>query len=212
MKRRWAILTVDLDNLWVYQQVYGGSDWWRLDSFLELVVPRLVQLIDRAEVPATVFTVGMDARRAENRRQFRSLLSAGCELANHSMMHSFGIARLRRAELVAELSEAHDAVAGMSGIAPVGFRAPGYSWGEELGEALADLGYLYDSSPLHCRGKSLMRAVVRSHSKGQSPDARGNLFGNDIDATKAARPARLVLPSGRTIAQVPVSVVSFPLR
>lgn len=127
MMRRRAILTVDLDNLWVYQQVYGGADWRRFDSFLEVVVPRLVQLIDRAAVPATIFTVGMDARDAESKRQLRSLLSAGCELANHSMMHSFGVERRRRADLIAELSEANDAIASISGIAPVGFRAPGYS-------------------------------------------------------------------------------------
>lgn len=52
-----------------------------------------------------------------------------------------------------------------------------------------------------------MRSVVRRYSEGQFPGVHGNLFGRDSDASKAARPAQVVLPSGRAIVQVPISVL-----
>src|SRR5205814_4038259 len=70
----------------------------------------------------------------------------GHELGNHSHTHPYELARLERARIDEEIARAHEVITGIAGVAPVGFRAPGYDMSERVIDALMAQGYRYDSS------------------------------------------------------------------
>ena len=53
-----ASLSVDLDNLWCYQKVHGDPEWDRYASYLDLVVPKVLDLCAAKGITITMFVVG----------------------------------------------------------------------------------------------------------------------------------------------------------
>ena len=108
------------------------------------VVPRFLEVLDRHQVKATFFVIGRDV--ADHAALFKSIAAAGHELANHTMTHPKQLVRLAPDEIAREIRECGAAIAAASGVAPTGFRAPGYTVTPEVLSILRDAGYTYDTS------------------------------------------------------------------
>jgi len=54
-------LSLDLDNKWSYLRTYGNNAWQEFPSYLDLVVPRILDFLDQRSIKITFFIVGKDA-------------------------------------------------------------------------------------------------------------------------------------------------------
>ncbi|MCC6608705.1 MAG: polysaccharide deacetylase family protein [Burkholderiales bacterium] len=86
------------------------------------ITPRVLDLLDRAEMKASFFLIGERVRR--HGPLAREIVARGHAVENHSHRHAacfacFGVARMRR-----EIGEAQAAIADAAGVAPAFFRAP----------------------------------------------------------------------------------------
>jgi peptidoglycan-N-acetylglucosamine deacetylase len=105
-------------------------------------LPRLLQLLQRRAIQATIFVTASDALR--HPEAVRALSDAGHEIAARG-------ADLKPLPLLGalereSLSRARDSLAGITGSAPTGFRAPGGELGTSTLRLLAELGFRYDAS------------------------------------------------------------------
>ncbi|MGO9832306.1 MAG: polysaccharide deacetylase family protein [Myxococcaceae bacterium] len=147
MKR--ACVSVDLDGLHHYARIHGLGEG-ALDAraralHLTLALPRLLALFQTLGLRATLFVVGQDVH-GEGAEVLQRAVQAGHELASHSHTHPYGLARAGPAQLDEELGQAEEALRGVSGVRPEGFRAPGYTLSAPLLQALVRRGYRYDAS------------------------------------------------------------------
>lgn len=147
-RRRLVSLSVDLDELDCYRAIHGLGPGAGEAPIYDRGVPRFAELFARENVRATFFVVGRDAQRPEKAARLRELAAERHELSNHSLSHYYDLVRRSPSIVVAEVSGGRAAVADAVGVAPVGFRAPGYTLSAELVEILGDLDLAYDSSVL----------------------------------------------------------------
>lgn len=148
---RLSAISVDLDSLPHYCRIHGLSERL-LDEGARAVVarvaiPRFLELLAEVGAPATFFVIGEDLEGATGlTAALRAAHAAGVELASHSHAHDYALSRRSPAEIALDLKRADEAIARVAGRRPVGFRAPGYTLSPALLQAVADLGYRYDSS------------------------------------------------------------------
>ena len=110
----------------------------------EVVLPRIAAWLRSVEVKATFFAIGGDVERSP--QAYRALAAEGHEIANHTSSHPRDFSRLSVGAALAEIRMAHRSIERAVGIAPVGFRAPGYTLSAATVEALTACGYAYDAS------------------------------------------------------------------
>ena len=82
-----ASLSLDLDNLWSYMKTHGDSGWESFPSYLDIVVPRVLDFLEKRGLKITFFVVGQDAALQKNHAAIRSIADAGHEIGNHSFNH-----------------------------------------------------------------------------------------------------------------------------
>lgn len=149
MRLRLASVSVDLDPLRCYAQLYGqeAPAGPLSDVILRRALPRLLELFDRFAIKTTLFVVGQDlSESAAGRELLGQAAAAGHELGNHSQTHPYELSRLPRAEIEREIGDCHAALRSLQGRPPRGFRAPGYHLSPDLFDVLEAHGYRYDSS------------------------------------------------------------------
>lgn len=105
-------------------------------------LPRLCALLERHRIAATVFITASDAQRHAD--IVRALHDAGHEIAARS-------ADLTPLPMLGDkqrdaLARGRDALASITGVAPIGFRAPAGELAPDTLRLLVDLGFIYDSS------------------------------------------------------------------
>lgn len=160
-------LQVDVDDLWVYYESIGlvtPAD--APPAAYTQGIPRLLDLFDRYGIRGTFFVCGRDLAGGTTSLQARTvaeMVRRGHEVANHSAAHRNGYARLSLDALRDDVRAAGDRIAEAAGQAPVGFKAPGFSFNPHLPGVLAEQGYLYDSSVLptpYAAGLRLLQRVL----------------------------------------------------
>lgn len=105
-------------------------------------LPRLMALLERRGIAATVFITASDAARHPD--AVRALRDAGHEIASRGAdLISLPLLKEKERE---SLSKAKDILSTITGEAPKGFRAPGGELGPRTLRHLAELGFAYDSS------------------------------------------------------------------
>ena len=111
--------------------------------------------------------------------------------------------------LAADIAEAEDALAQATGVRPIGFRGPGYSWSRDLLEVLADREYLYDASTLPTYIGPLARAYYfwTARLTPAQRAERKQLFGSFRDGLRSVKPYRWSLSGGRTLLEIPVTTM-----
>jgi peptidoglycan/xylan/chitin deacetylase (PgdA/CDA1 family) len=175
-----ASLSLDLDNKWSYLKTHGDRGWESFPSYLDTVVPRIVQILRELDLRVTVFVVGQDAALECNRAALALLGEAGHEIGNHSFQHEPWLQRYSDRQLDEELFSAERAIERVFGQCPVGFRAPGYSISPSVLAALSRRGYQYDASSLPTFIGPLARGYYffASRLTADERQQRGELFGS----------------------------------
>ena len=82
-----ASISLDLDNKWSYMKTHGDAGWESFPTYLDVVVPRVLDFFDELGITMTFFVVGQDADRDENHQSLRSIADRGHEIGNHSYHH-----------------------------------------------------------------------------------------------------------------------------
>ena len=82
-----ASLSLDLDNLWSYMKTHGDLGWETFPSYLDLVVPRILEFLRARNLTITFFVVGQDAALEKNQPALKLLAAAGHEIGNHTITH-----------------------------------------------------------------------------------------------------------------------------
>jgi peptidoglycan/xylan/chitin deacetylase (PgdA/CDA1 family) len=204
-------LSLDLDNEWAYIKTHGDPAWESFPSYLDVVVPRFLAMLERLGQRITVFVVGQDAALEKNRTALRSIAAAGHEIGNHSFHHEPWLQRYSLEEIGREITSATDAIADATGVRPVGFRGPGFSLSEATLETLVDHGYRFDCSTFPTYIGPLARAYYFMTAK-LTPEERAErkeLFGGMRDGLRPLRTYHWSLPGGRTLLEIPVT--TFPI-
>ena len=101
-----ASLSLDLDNEWAYLKTHGDPAWEAMPSYLDCVIPRVLDMLARRGLRITFFVVGLDAAQEKNRSALAQLASAGHEIGNHSLRHEPWLHLYSEEELERDLSEA----------------------------------------------------------------------------------------------------------
>lgn len=159
---RLAALSVDLDEVHHYRAIHGLTALpnARAHAVYDIAIPRFEALAAALRLDLTFFAVGADAARPESARALARLVLAGHEIGNHSLDHRYDLTLLSPAEMRRQVDEGAAALAAATGVAPQGFRAPGYLMNDALAEVLAASGVSYDSSVFPCPAYYAAKAAV----------------------------------------------------
>ncbi len=204
-----AAVSLDADNQWSYMKTHGDAGWESFPSYLDVLVPYTLDLLDTLNLRITWFVVGQDAALDRNRDALAQLVPRGHEVGNHSFKHEPWLHRYSRAELETELGDAERAISDACGQRPIGFRGPGFSLSTDVLEVLAARGYLYDGSTLPTWIGPLARAYYFRAAKltAEQREERSMLFGRFDEVFQRNTPYRWRLPSGARLLELPVTTI-----
>lgn len=215
--KRIASLSLDLDNKWSYMKTHGDAGWESFPSYLNIVIPRVLEFLKERDLKITFFIVGQDAAIEANRESLSMISAAGHEIGNHSFNHEPWLHLYSEAELVEEFQKTEDALEYATGRVPTGFRGPGYSLSPTVLKVLADRGYDYDCSTLPTYIAPLARAYYFFKSPEMSEEEkekRKKLFGKLSDGFQPLKPYTWDI-SGRSLVEIPVTtmpIVKTPIH
>ncbi|MCI0437754.1 MAG: polysaccharide deacetylase [Chloroflexi bacterium] len=104
---------------------------------------RILDLLDRYEIPASFFVPGWIAERNED--TVRDIARRGHEVGHHGYMHEppASLSPEKEAEI---LDKGIEILEGITGQRPLGYRSPSWDLSEYSLEYLAERGFVYDSS------------------------------------------------------------------
>ena len=150
----WIAFSVDVEE-WFHildtDRSPPRSEWDRQPNHVEANTRRLLDLLDRAEVPGTFFTLGWVAERYPD--LVREIARRGHEVASHGHEHKL-VYRVGRSAFREDAMRSKSTLEDVIGEEVMGFRAAGFSITKDTPwafEELASLGYRYDSSVFPAR-------------------------------------------------------------
>lgn len=143
-----AAFTFDVDAesavLWGNDGVAARMSVMSHQAYGPLVgIPRILDLLERHQIPSTFFVPGHTAHRYPE--AVRAIVAAGHEIAHHGYLHEQPTA-LTLQEEVDALDRGLEALAEVAGVRPAGYRAPMWDLSWHTPSLLAERGFLYDSS------------------------------------------------------------------
>lgn len=185
-----ASLSLDLDNQWSYLKIHGDSGWEDFPSYLDVVVPRILEFLWLRKLRITFFVVGQDAALEKNHQPLRAIAKAGHEIGNHSFSHEPWLHLYRRDKIQREIQSAEEHIAAVTGQHPIGFRGPGFSFSETTLEVLEQRGYLYDASTFPTFLGPLARCYYFLHARlgAEHREDRNLLFGSFWEGLRPLKP------------------------
>lgn len=207
MNQRIANISVDFESIYHYSETLGLKHPDR-DRDYERVTERFLDLFAELGVHATFFMVGDDIRQKKLSPEIlRRMVSAGHELANHTMTHPHNLSLLSTARKEEEVTAAGRLLESITGQKVVGFRAPCLDVDEELVDILERHGYWYESSVLPFYFKQVQQFAYglicrwrfRSTGPWQNAFAPGDPY--------VPEPGRLHRRGARGIVEVPIATV-----
>jgi hypothetical protein len=203
-----ASVSLDLDNQWSYMKTHGDPGWSEFPSYLDVVVPRVLDFLKERSLTITFFIVGQDAALARNEQALASIATAGHEIGNHSFHHEPWLHRYTPEETEAEIASAEEHIERVTGRRPIGFRGPGFSISPAVLDVLARRGYRYDASTFPTFIGPLARAYYFMTSKLSKAELeqRRALFGGFAEGFRPIRPYRWQTGAGELI-EIPVTTM-----
>ena len=211
MNKPVASVSLDLDNKWSYMKTHGDAGWEKFPTYLPVLVPRVLDFLEKRNLKITFFIVGQDAVLDENKEFLRALADAHHEIGNHSFHHEPWLQLYSDDDIEREFDRAENAIERATGMRPRGFRGPGFSFSRAVLESLAKRGYDYDCSTFPTYVAPLARAFYFATSKNLTREERAQrkqLFGKFTDGFQSLKPYRWRLSDERTLLEIPVT--TFP--
>ncbi|MCP3914025.1 MAG: polysaccharide deacetylase family protein [bacterium] len=210
MPRPTASLSLDLDNRWSYLKIHGDPGWEEYPSYLDIVVPRVLDFLAERDLKITFFLVGQDAALEKNRTALAAIAAAGHEIGNHSMRHEPWLHRYSSEEIDDELATAERHIEEATGRRTIGFRGPGFSSSPDILRTLARRGYAYDASSFPTFLGPLAKAYYFMTAKlsREEKRERKDLFGKFSDGFGTLKRHPIETPDGALV-EVPVTTVPF---
>lgn len=174
-----ANLSMDLDNLWSYMKTHGDSGWEDHPTYFPVLIPLVLDWLERHGQKITFFVVGQDALMPYNCEALHQIAAAGHEFGNHSFSHEQWMHNRGEQSIIDELRRTEDCIGAISGRRPVGFRGPGFCTGPAMIHALQQQGYTYDASLLPSLLGPLARLYYLWGTRLNKEDSRkrSDLFG-----------------------------------
>jgi peptidoglycan/xylan/chitin deacetylase (PgdA/CDA1 family) len=208
-KRPLAAVSLDLDNKWSYLKTHGDPGWEDFPSYLDILIPQVLDFCDRLNLKITFFVVGQDAALDKNRKPLAEITGNGHDVGNHSYRHEPWLHRVPREQIRGEILLAEKAIEEATGHKATGFRGPGFSWSKDLILVLKELGYLYDASTLPTWIGPLGRLYYfwKSDLTEDERKNRDKLFGGFREVRLPVKPYYWTLPGGGRLLEIPVTTM-----
>jgi len=189
-RRKFASLSLDLDNQWSYMKTHGDEGWKDYPTYLDWSVPRILEFLQERELKITFFLVGKDATVEQNKPALRAIGDKGHEIGNHSFNHEPWLHLYNEEQLESELQQAEEAIESVTGKMPIGFRGPGFSLSPSTLRVLSRRGYKYDATVFPNLLNPLARAYffATSSLSEEEKEQRKELFGTWRDAFRPVSP------------------------
>jgi len=152
------------------------DDWAALETRVDQSVNRLLELLDKYSVKATMFWLGWVAER--NTQLLQKCADAGHEIASHGYGHVLAY-EVGPEEFMKDIDKGKKLLEDIIGHEVKGFRAAGFSTKDDTSwafEKIVEAGYFYDSSVFPAsRGHGGMQ------KSGLAPSVIGTPAGNLIE-------------------------------
>ncbi len=211
-----ASLSLDLDNQWSYMKIHGDSGWELLPSYLDTMVPRALDFLQKRDLTITFFIVGQDAALEKNQAAIRAIAEAGHEIGNHSFHHESWLHLYSPEEIEQEIAIAETHIQKVTGQRPIGFRGPGYSFSPAVLQVLMNRGYQYDASTFPTYLGPIARAYYFMTSKlsQEEREKRKALFGGFKDGLQPLKPYQWQMGES-TLTEIPVTtmpIIKIPIH
>ncbi len=157
---RLCSVSVDLDEITCYAAIHGLRLGSECHSVYDLAMARLCDFAASLAIPLTLFVIARDLDRPQNVAALNTAVGLGHEIGNHSLDHLYDLTQRSRSEQFRQVVEANRRIQTRLGVAPQGFRAPGYTVSDELMGVLREAGLRYDSSVFPCPAYYAGKAAV----------------------------------------------------
>jgi hypothetical protein len=210
---RLCSVSIDLDEIACYAAIHALPFAAECHAVYDLALGRIRDFSASLSLPLTLFVIARDLAREQNVAQLRQAVSAGHEIANHSLDHLYDLTRRDPAEQTQQVVAANDRIHALLGVRPQGFRAPGYTMSDRLMGVLREGGFSYDSSVFPCPPYYAAKAAALLSMK-----LRGRVSNSVLDSPDVLRapnsPYRTGTPywmRGGGLLELPIQVVG-PLR
>jgi len=204
-----ASMSLDLDDQWSYMKVHGDDGWDQYPSYLNIVVPFFLDLLEELEIKITIFIVGQDAAIEKNYQVLKSIVERGHEIGNHSFHHESWLKTYSKEKIEEEIIRAEEAIFVATGQITKCFRGPGFSWSNDLLETLQKRNYTFDASILPTYISPLMRMYYFWKSKltKEEKESRKELFGSWKEGFYPLKPFNWKLRNNQTLLEIPVTTM-----
>ena len=204
-----ASVSLDLDDQWSYMKVHGDEGWEMFPSYLEVVVPIFLDMLDKLDIKITFFIVGQDAAIEKNHKVLRSIVERGHEVGNHSFHHESWLKTYSKEKIEEEIEKAEDAILKATGKRTNMFRGPGFSWSYDLLGVLQKRNYKFDASLLPTYISPLMRRYYfwKSKLSKEEKESRKELFGSFSEGFYPVKPFDWKLENDKMLLEIPVTTM-----
>ena len=156
-----ASVNVDLDEIPNYFAIHGlEPSGPGLDAVYDKALARMIDWAAAMKLPLTLFTIADDMKRQRNRELIAAAARGGHEIASHTLDHRYDLVRLDHSSMCEQVDGAARVLAEITGERPRGFRAPGYTFTDELARVLREVGHTYDSSVFGCPAYYTAKTLV----------------------------------------------------
>ncbi|MBN3939474.1 polysaccharide deacetylase family protein [Nostoc sp. NMS9] len=203
-----ASLSLDLDNIWSYLKNQGAPGWETYPSYLDIAVPRFLDILKQWDLTITVFIVGQDAALEKNTKAIQAIASAGHEIGNHSFYHDPWLHLYSENEIEEEVALAEEHIKRVTYQHPIGFRGPGYSFSPAVLKVLARRGYEYDASTFPTFLGPIARAyyLITCKLSKEERKKREALFGGFKEGLQPLKPYQWQLDKDK-LTEIPVTTM-----
>ena len=208
-KKLLASVSLDLDDKWSYMKVHGDAGWEKFPSYLDIVLPITLDVLDKLDIKITFFIVGQDAAIEKNHYILKMIVDRGHEVANHSFHHESWLKTYSKEKIEEEIIIAEEAILKATGKRTNMFRGPGFSWSNDLLEVLEKRNYIFDASLLPTYISPLMRKYYfwKSKLSKEEKDSRKELFGSFKESFYPLKPYTWKLPNKKDLLEIPVTTM-----
>jgi len=208
-KKLLASISLDLDDQWSYMKVHGDEGWETFPSYLDVVLPITLDVLDKLGIRITFFIVGQDAAIEKNHAVLKSIVDRGHEVANHSFHHESWLKTYSKEKIEQEITIAEEAIFKATGKRTNMFRGPGFSWSNDLLEVLEKRNYIFDASLLPTYISPLMRKYyfAKSNLSKEEKESRKELFGSFSESFYPLKPYTWELPNQKKLMEIPVTTM-----